>query len=77
MNWSKGTINAISEQLHKEPPEPRGFSAKNIKNMCTFFEEWHMIEQHNSAVTTAEITKINTSDNSVVQTTEIAEDVNL
>ena len=73
-NWGKGAIETISEQLRKELPGLRGFSARNIKNMRTFFEEWHMIEQHNSAVTTAEITKINTSDNSAVVTAEFTDD---
>ena len=53
-NWGKGAIDTISEQLRKELPGLRGFSARNIKNMRTFFEEWHMIELQNSAVTTAD-----------------------
>ena len=58
-NWGKGAIETISSQLRKELPGLRGFSARNIKNMRTFFEEWQIIEQRNSAVATAEITKIN------------------
>ena len=55
-NWGTGAIETISEQLRKELPGLRGFSARNIKNMRTFFEEWRMIEQHNSAVVTADFT---------------------
>lgn len=76
-NWGKGAIDTISEQLRKELPGLRGFSARNIKNMRTFFEEWHMIELHNSAVTTAEITKINTSVNSAVTTADFADDAEI
>ncbi|MDO5482230.1 MAG: DUF1016 N-terminal domain-containing protein [Bacteroidaceae bacterium] len=38
--WGKGTIEAISQQLQKELPGLRGFSATNIKNMRSFYEEW-------------------------------------
>ena len=55
-NWGTGTIETISEQLRKELPGLCGFSARNIKNMRTFFEEWHIIEQHKSAVVTADFT---------------------
>ena len=39
--WGTGAIEQISERLQKELPGLRGFSARNIKNMSTFFEEWH------------------------------------
>lgn len=77
-NWGKGAIEAISCQLCKELPGLRGFSARNIKNMRTFYEGWHLLEQQNSAVITAEFTRINkvgniTSENvnSAVVTAEI------
>ena len=38
--WGKGAIETISQQLHKELPALRGFSASNIKNMRSFYEEW-------------------------------------
>ena len=38
--WGTGAIAQISEQLQKELPGLRGFSASNIKNMRLFFEEW-------------------------------------
>lgn len=38
--WGTGAIDAISEQLHRELPGLRGFSAKNIRNMRQFAEFW-------------------------------------
>ncbi len=38
--WGKGAIETISQQLQKELPGLRGFSATNIKNMRSFYEEW-------------------------------------
>ncbi len=73
-NWGKGAIETISSQLRAELPGLRGFSARNIKNMRTFFEEWQMIERHNSAVMTAKITKINKTANSAVATAEVVSD---
>lgn len=71
-HWGQGAIEAISSQLRKELPGLRGFSARNIKNMRTFYEEWRLLEQQNSAVLTAEIAGINT--NSAVTTAEIPDD---
>ena len=76
-NWGKGAIDTISEQLRKELPGLRGFSSRNIKNMRTFYEEWRMIEQHNLAVTTAKITKINTDINSAVTTADFTDDAEI
>lgn len=41
--WGKGAIETISQQLQKELPGLRGFSATNIKNMRSFYEEWSPI----------------------------------
>ena len=38
--WGKGAIEAISQQLQKELPGLRGFSAANIKFMRQFYEAW-------------------------------------
>ena len=38
--WGKGAINAISERLEKELPGLKGFSARNLRNMRSFYEEW-------------------------------------
>ena len=47
-NWGTGFIDAISEQLRKEMPGLKGFSARNLRNMRTFYEEWRQLEQPNS-----------------------------
>lgn len=38
--WGTGVIDIISAQLQKEMPGLRGFSARNIRNMRQFFENW-------------------------------------
>lgn len=35
-NWGKGFIEAVSEQLRKELPGLRGFSAASLRKMRTF-----------------------------------------
>ena len=47
-NWGKGAIEAISEQLRKELPGLRGFSATSMRNMRTFYEEWKLLESNSS-----------------------------
>ena len=42
--WGKGAIDAISGQLQRELPGLRGFSARNLRNMRTFYEEWSMLD---------------------------------
>ena len=54
-NWGSGFIDAISEQLRKELPGLRGFSARNLRNMRTFYEEWKQLEQSNSSVPSGEL----------------------
>ena len=43
--WGQGAIDAISERLEKELPGLKGFSARNLRNMRTFYEEWTILEQ--------------------------------
>ena len=38
--WGTGAIDRISEQLRKELPGLRGFSASSIKDMRSFYEYW-------------------------------------
>lgn len=38
--WGTGTIERISEQLRRELPGLRGYSAESIKKMRTFYEYW-------------------------------------
>ena len=38
--WGTGAVETISDQLSRELPGLRGFSATNMKNMRLFFEQW-------------------------------------
>ena len=67
-NWGKGFIEAVSEQLRKELPGLRGFSAASLRKMRTFFEEWHILSD-NSFVETNTLT--NNEHNSFVRTNEL------
>ena len=58
--WGKGAIDAISDRLQRELPGLRGFSARNLRNMRTFYEEWSMLDaapiaagQHNLELASA------------------------
>lgn len=65
-NWGTGFIDAISEQLRKELPGLRGFSAPSMRKMRTFYEEWKQLEQPNLAVPSAEL-----QSNSFVETNKL------
>ena len=67
-NWGKGFIEAVSEQLRKELPGLRGFSAASLRKMRTFYEEWQMLSD-NSFVETNEFVDIES--NSFVGTNEL------
>ena len=45
-NWGKGAIESISNQLRKELPGLRGFSAPSLRKMRIFYEEWMMLERN-------------------------------
>ena len=68
-NWGKGFIEAVSEQLRKELPGLRGFSAASLRKMRTFYEEWQMLSD-NSFVETNKLVDIES--NSFVETNELA-----
>lgn len=42
--WGSGAIDTISEQLQKELPGLKGFSARNLRNMRMFYEEWTALD---------------------------------
>jgi hypothetical protein len=42
--WGKGAIDAISERLQRELPGLRGFSARSLRDMRIFYEEWSMFD---------------------------------
>ena len=67
-NWGTGFIEAISEQLRKELPGLRGFSAASLRKMRTFYEEWQMLSD-NSFVETNNL--ISEKHNSFVGTNEL------
>ena len=54
--WGKGVLETISEQLRRELPGLRGYSATNLKNMRLFYEAWQMLDVK-SSVTTDELEK--------------------
>lgn len=45
--WGKGAIDTISERLDRELPGLRGFSARSLRYMRTFYEEWAYLEEEN------------------------------
>ena len=47
--WGKDAINTISERLDHELPGLKGFSARNLRNMRVFYEEWAALELPPSA----------------------------
>lgn len=49
--WGTGALEAISQQLRKELPGLRGFSASSMKNMRLFYEEWMMLDPDSSVIT--------------------------
>ena len=67
-NWGKGVIEAISEQLKKELPGLKGFSAPSLRKMRTFYEEWRMLSD-NSFVETNKLVESETS--SFVETNKL------
>ena len=67
-NWGKGFIEAVSEQLRKELPGLRGFSAASLRKMRTFYEEWQMLSD-NSFFETNKLVDIES--NSFVGTNEL------
>ena len=48
--WGKGTIDAISERLDKELPGLKGFSARSLRYMRTFYEEWSYLDKSEPAL---------------------------
>ena len=48
--WGKGAIDAISERLNKELPGLKGFSARSLRYMRTFYEEWSYLDKSEPAL---------------------------
>lgn len=74
--WGTGALETISEQLRRELPGLRGYSATQMKDMRLFYEAWSMLDA-NSSVATDELEKSTfaiaeiDSDNSPVATDEL------
>ena len=54
--WGKDAVENISKQLSIELPGLKGFSARNLRNMRTFYEKWICFDI-NSMVSTDQILK--------------------
>ena len=42
--WGTNALEEISSRLERKMPGLRGFSAKNIRDMRRFYEEWMLLE---------------------------------
>ena len=71
--WGTGALETISQQLRKELPGLRGFSATQLKEMRLFYEAWMMLDP-NSSVMTDELQVIDNYNitNSSVMTDELS-----
>ena len=49
--WGTGALESISEQLRKELPGLKGYSATNLKKMRLFYEQWIMLDPKSSVAT--------------------------
>lgn len=70
--WGTHTLEFISEQLRRELPGLRGFSATQLREMRLFYEGWQMLDS-NSSVATDELQNTDTQGdtNSSVATDEL------
>ena len=55
--WGTGALETISNQLRRELPGLRGYSATSLKKMRLFYENWIMLDA-NSSVATDELKSI-------------------
>ena len=72
--WGTGALEYISEQLQRELPGLRGFSATNIRMMRIFYEEWSsssLLDNCNSSLASDELESDNS--NSTIMTVELEE----
>ena len=58
--WGTGAIDRISEQLRREQPGLRGFSASSIKDMRAFYEYWCQYINRQPLAVDLQITENNT-----------------
>ena len=51
LEYGAGGLKAISDQLHRELPGLRGYSATQLNEMRRFYEAWQMLDVKSSVVT--------------------------
>ena len=51
LEYGAGGLKAISDQLHRDLPGLRGYSATQLNEMRRFYETWQMLDAHSSVVT--------------------------
>ena len=78
--WGTGALDSISNQLRRELPGLRGFSAASLKNMRKFYEAWIMLdaksseasdELENSTIAIAETNEHQSETNSTIAIAEL------
>ena len=75
--WGTGVLETISDNLRKQLPGLRGFSATSLKKMRQFYENWSFLDVPNSTVTTDELPESSESlDKSIIAITEFKVSVN-
>ena len=75
--WGTGVLETISDNLRKQLPGLRGFSATSLKKMRQFYENWSFLDVPNSTVTTDELPEPSESlDKSIIAITEFKVSVN-
>lgn len=75
--WGTRVLETISENLRKQLPGLRGFSATSLKKMRQFYENWSFLDVPNSTVTTDELPEPSESlDKSIIAITEFKVSVN-
>lgn len=75
--WGTGVLETISDNLRKQLPGLRGFSATSLKKMRQFYENWSFLDVPNSTVTTDELPESSESlYKSIIAITEFKVSVN-
>lgn len=76
--WGTGALETISNQLRRELPGLRGYSAANLKNMRLFYEAWQMLDNKSSVVTdekpASAIVEIKETESQVIVNSSVATD---
>ncbi|MBR5716507.1 MAG: DUF1016 family protein [Bacteroidales bacterium] len=78
--WGTGALETISNQLRRELPGLRGYSATSLKKMRLFYENWIMLDANSSVATdeiktTITIAEITSGNSSVITDDLVAIDI--